>query len=121
MIDLAGFSGGRQLAKDSVNVHPSGTGQHLNQLNCPLAQVSRHTQRMGGINAVDLSQDETTVLTIGQEKRVTYWNLREHQPVVAEVRKQYIPFAACWGGLHLFIFSRALEPSIPSIELLTLR
>lgn len=41
---------------------------------------------MGGVNAVALSQDETTVLTVGQEKRVTYWDLREHHPVLAKAR-----------------------------------
>lgn len=51
-------------------------------------QVSHHSQRMGGINCVALSQDETTVLTVGQEKRVTYWDLREHHPVAAKVKKR---------------------------------
>ena len=32
-----------------------------------------------------LSGDETTVLTMGQEKRITYWDLREHHPVLAKV------------------------------------
>lgn len=40
---------------------------------------------MGGINAVALSRDETTVLTVGQEKRITFWDLREHHPVLAKV------------------------------------
>lgn len=43
---------------------------------------------MGGVNAVALSQDETTVITMGQEKRVTYWDLREHHPVLAKVRNR---------------------------------
>lgn len=41
---------------------------------------------MGGVNAVALSQDETTVLTMGQEKRITYWDLREHHPILAKAR-----------------------------------
>lgn len=40
---------------------------------------------MGGINAVALSRDETTVLTVGQEKRITFWDLREHHPVLGKV------------------------------------
>lgn len=35
-------------------------------------RISSHTQRMGGINAVCLSRDQSLVLTAGQEKRITY-------------------------------------------------
>lgn len=52
-------------------------------------QVSHHSQRMGGVNAVALSGDETTVLTMGQEKRITYWDLREHHPILAKVRGRH--------------------------------
>lgn len=55
--------------------------------NNSVKQVSHHSQRMGGVNAVALSQDETTVLTMGQEKRITYWDLREHHPVLAKARE----------------------------------
>lgn len=44
-------------------------------------RISSHTQRMGGINAVCLSRDQSLVLTAGQEKRITYWDLREAHPV----------------------------------------
>ena len=61
------------------------------QRRCPsrlrVGQVSHHTQRMGGVNVVALSHDETTVLTVGQEKRITYWDLREHHAVIAKVGK----------------------------------
>lgn len=53
-----------------------------------MKQVSHHSQRMGGVNAVALSGDQTTVLTVGQEKRVTYWDLRERHPVFAKVMKR---------------------------------
>lgn len=56
---------------------------------CAANQVSHHSQRMGGVNAVALSGDETTVLTMGQEKRITYWDLREHHPVLAKVRDRH--------------------------------
>jgi hypothetical protein len=43
---------------------------------CPLSQkeirVSSHIQRMGGINALALSRDQQVILTVGQEKKVTY-------------------------------------------------
>ena len=58
----------------------------MGSLRTAIKQVSHHSQRMGGINAVALSQDETTVLTMGQEKRMTYWDLREHHPVLAKAR-----------------------------------
>lgn len=35
---------------------------------------------MGGINHITLSKDETQVLTVGQEKRISFWDLREHNP-----------------------------------------
>jgi WD40 repeat protein len=34
-------------------------------------RVSSHIQRMGGINAMKLSKDQQTVLTAGQEKKIT--------------------------------------------------
>jgi len=37
---------------------------------------------MGGVNGIDLSDDETTLITVGQEKRVTLWDLREHHPLM---------------------------------------
>jgi len=36
---------------------------------------------MGGINSVALSKDQTVVLTVGQERRVTSWDLRDQNPV----------------------------------------
>jgi WD40 repeat protein len=44
-------------------------------------RVSTHLQRMGGLNCVELAPDETLVITAGQERRVTMWDLREHEPV----------------------------------------
>jgi cilia- and flagella-associated protein 52 len=39
--------------------------------------VSSHTQRMGGINGVALSVDQSTILTVGQERSISYWDLRQ--------------------------------------------
>ena len=36
---------------------------------------------MGGLNAVALTQDQTLVATVGQEKRATLWDLRDPLPV----------------------------------------
>ena len=85
-------------AKDSSEVRPKSMPRHATQeqiVNKTISsldnwicagQVSHHTQRMGGFNAVALSSDETTVLTVGQEKHVTFWDLRENQPVATKVR-----------------------------------
>lgn len=43
-------------------------------------RITSHVQRMGGINHITLSKDETQVLTVGQEKRISFWDLREHNP-----------------------------------------
>ena len=34
------------------------------------------TQRIGGINAITLSRDETKTLSVGQERRLTCWGKR---------------------------------------------
>ncbi len=38
-------------------------------------------QRMGGINDVILSSDEQYSISVGQEKRLTYWDNRSMEPV----------------------------------------
>ena len=38
-------------------------------------------QRMGGINAAALLSDHASLVTVGQEKSTTYWDLRESDPV----------------------------------------
>ncbi|KAH8074385.1 WD repeat-containing protein [Aureococcus anophagefferens] len=40
-------------------------------------RMTSHTQRMGGINSIALSKDQTNVFTVGQEKRLTRWDLRD--------------------------------------------
>ena len=45
------------------------------------SRISSHTQRMGGINDIALSPNQTVVITVGQEKSVTMWDLREALPV----------------------------------------
>jgi WD40 repeat protein len=36
---------------------------------------------MGGINDIALANDQVTVLSVGSEKKVTYWDLRSAEPV----------------------------------------
>lgn len=45
-------------------------------------RISSHTQRMGAIHSVALSRDQSLVMTVGQEKRITYWDLRTPEPVM---------------------------------------
>lgn len=40
-----------------------------------------HTQRIGGINAFAMSNDQRVILSIGQEKRLTCWDCFEQNPV----------------------------------------
>ena len=44
-------------------------------------RVSAQTQRMGGINAFSIApQDNNKFITVGQEKKITYWDLRKAHP-----------------------------------------
>jgi len=43
-------------------------------------RVFCHTQRMGALNSLALAKDQVTVLTVGQEKRLTYWDVAESNP-----------------------------------------
>jgi len=36
---------------------------------------------MGGLNTLALCPDQNSFLTAGQEKRITYWDVREPEPV----------------------------------------
>mmetsp|Transcript_28816 Transcript_28816/g.56592 ORF Transcript_28816/g.56592 Transcript_28816/m.56592 type:complete len:613 (-) Transcript_28816:59-1897(-) len=44
-------------------------------------RISSHTQRMGGVNQVALINGEGNVLTVGQEKKISIWDLRVPSPV----------------------------------------
>lgn len=44
-------------------------------------RTSAHYQRMGGINSFDLSRDGQTLVTTGQDRKITYWNLNHTNPV----------------------------------------
>lgn len=44
-------------------------------------KVSCHVQRMGGINDVALSADQSLVFSVGQDRRVSFWDLRQPEPV----------------------------------------
>merc|ERR1711871_27131 len=44
-------------------------------------RVSNHTQRMGGMNCTALANDQTQVVSVGQEEKITLWDIREHQPL----------------------------------------
>ena len=43
--------------------------------------VASNLQRMGGINALALHPNNTNVLSVGQEKKITYWELNRADPV----------------------------------------
>lgn len=43
-----------------------------------------HTQRIGGINAFTLSKDETLIMSVGQEKRLTCWECFGPNPIYAQ-------------------------------------
>ena len=45
--------------------------------------MSAHTQRMGGLNSFAIAPlDNNKFLTVGQERKITYWDLRKTQPEV---------------------------------------
>lgn len=44
-------------------------------------RISAHIQRQGGINAIDISRDQSLVLSVGKERRLQLWDLREPSPV----------------------------------------
>jgi len=44
-------------------------------------RIAAHTQRSGGINSVALNLDQSLMLTAGQERKITFWCLREAEPV----------------------------------------
>lgn len=39
-----------------------------------------HSQRMGGVNDIILSWDENFIVSVGQEKRVTVWDVKKPEP-----------------------------------------
>lgn len=44
-------------------------------------RVSNHTQRMGAINSFAmLPQDQNKVVSVGQERKITYWDLQKSDP-----------------------------------------
>jgi WD40 repeat protein len=50
-------------------------------------KVSQHAQRMGGMHSVGITPDKT-IVTVGQEKRISFWDLRETkaQHVISPVK-----------------------------------
>merc|ERR1711974_152364 len=40
-----------------------------------------HREKHGGINCLAVASNQTTVITAGQEKTLTYWDLRAADPV----------------------------------------
>ena len=40
-----------------------------------------YQQRMGGINSIALSQDEMQIISMGQEKRICFWENGAPSPV----------------------------------------
>ena len=43
-------------------------------------RIHCHMQRMGGINSIVISKDESHILSVGQERKVVYWNKQVDQP-----------------------------------------
>jgi len=44
-------------------------------------RVSNHTQRMGGINSFAFyPENQNKILSVGQERKVTYWDLQKSEP-----------------------------------------
>jgi len=44
-------------------------------------RVTGLVQKMGGLNCLTLCSDQNTFLTAGQERRITYWDIREPDPI----------------------------------------
>lgn len=71
-------------------------------------RISNHTQSMGGINCFAISpEDEQKVVTVGQERSVTFWDLRksnaeqilESSPVPGESDELFCVSVSCDGQL----------------------
>ena len=46
-------------------------------------RIASQTQRIGGINTLDVTRDANIVLTAGQEKKINKWDLRQTQPIAS--------------------------------------
>merc|ERR1711862_744432 len=44
-------------------------------------RLTAHREKHGGINCLAIASNQTTVVTAGQEKTLTYWDLRAADPV----------------------------------------
>merc|ERR1711862_494398 len=44
-------------------------------------RLTAHREKHGGINCLAVASNQTTVITAGQEKTLTYWDLRMADPV----------------------------------------
>lgn len=44
-------------------------------------RLTLHREKHGGINQLALAKDQTSVVTVGQEKTVVFWDLREAYPI----------------------------------------
>merc|ERR1719352_1178985 len=44
-------------------------------------RLTQHREKHGGINCLAVATNQTTVITAGQEKTLTYWDLRMADPV----------------------------------------
>ena len=43
-----------------------------------------HSQRMGGINGIVISHDQSTVISVGQEKKLTFWRVDAQEPLFSQ-------------------------------------
>ena len=57
------------------SVRGSLTNSRALSINAKQRRTFCHTQRMGGISALALSRDERVILSVGQERKLTYWHL----------------------------------------------
>lgn len=44
-------------------------------------RVFCHAQRMGGINSVIISKDQSCIVSVGQEKKITFWPIGSPEPL----------------------------------------
>jgi cilia- and flagella-associated protein 52 len=47
----------------------------------PQRRLYCYTQRMGGINTIALSKDETQIISMGQERKISFWNRNSPAPI----------------------------------------
>jgi hypothetical protein len=44
-----------------------------------------HAQRMGGINSLVIAKDQSTIISVGQEKKITFWLVNAAEPIFSQL------------------------------------